>query len=802
MKLVQFCFFLIGFVILTHGQTITILDEISGAPLESVSIIDLSRTRLILTDQNGQADISSLNLSNEIQISLIGYQSQTFSYNVLKGNGFNVKLVQNILSFDQVVVSASRWDQSNRNIPAKIVTIKPSDITFNNPQTAADLLGNTGKVFIQKSQQGGGSPMIRGFATNRLIYAVDGVRMNTAIFRAGNIQNVISLDGFAIESAEVMFGPGSVLYGSDAIGGVMSFQTLTPKLSITDGKSNISGKAIVRYSSANEERTGHFDINFGGKKWASVTSISYNDFGDLRMGKNGPDDYLKPFIVERVGNEDVFRTNPDSLVQSPSAYTQYNLTQKIRFKPNENWDIQYGLHISETSEYARYDRHLRLRNGKPRYAEWNYGPQTWSMNQLKVTNFGSNTWYDQASLNIAFQTFGESRIDRDFNEVNRQIQTEAVDAWSANVDFIKSLSEKQKLFYGVEFVTNEVKSTGSFQNITTGVTSNGPARYPKATWSSFGVYTNYQRILSEKVSLQAGARYNQFALDATYDLTFFPLPFSTSKINNGAFTGSLGAVFRPTTSWSIFANLSTGFRAPNVDDTGKVFDSAPGTVTVPNSDVKAEYAYNAEVGFVKVMGDRLKVDITAYYTLLQNALVRRTFTLNGQDSIDYKDELSQVLSVQNAANASVYGLQAGINIKILAGFSLSSDYNVQIGEEELDNGQTSPSRHAAPSFGSTRLIYQKGKWHCEINSQYTASKSFEQLPDEEQGKTELYAKDGNGKPFAPSWQIFNIRGQYQCTQKLSLTLAIENISDQRYRPYSSGLAGSGRNFVVSGLFKF
>jgi hemoglobin/transferrin/lactoferrin receptor protein len=793
------CIFL--FVFDLTGQRLTVLDKTSRVPLESVSIIDGSKPRVILTDKNGQADISIFEKANEIQISLIGYQLLIISFDDLKKMNFYVEISQNILSIDQVVVSASRWDQPNRNIPSKIVAIKPSDITFNNPQTAADLLGNTGKVFIQKSQQGGGSPMIRGFATNRLVYAVDGVRMNTAIFRSGNIQNVISLDGFAIESAEVMFGPGSVLYGSDAIGGVMSFQTLTPKLSTSDSKTNISGKAIARYSSANEEQTGHFDINFGGKKWASVTSISYNDFGDLRMGKNGPADYLKPFIVERIGNEDVFLPNPDSHVQSPSAYTQYNLTQKIRFKPNENWDIQYGLHISETSEYARYDRHLRLRNGKPRYAEWNYGPQTWNMNQLKVTNFKINTWYDQASLNIAYQTFGESRIDRDFNEVNRQVQTEAVNAWSANVDFIKSLSEKQKLFYGIEFVSNDVKSTGNFQNATTGEYSNGPARYPKATWSSYGVYANYQSILSEKVSLQAGARYNQFTLDATYDLTFFPLPFSTSKSNNGALTGSLGAVYRPTSTWSVFTNLSTGFRAPNVDDTGKVFDSAPGSVTVPNPNLKAEYAYNAEVGIIKIIGDRLKIDFTTYYTLLQNALVRRAFTLNGQDSIDYKDELSEVLAVQNAAKANVY-VQAGIDIKIMSGLSLSSDYNVQIGVEELDNGETSPSRHAAPSFGTTRLVYKKGKWHGEFNSQYTASKSFDQLPDEEQEKTELYAKDSNGKPYAPSWQIFNIKGQYQFTRTLSLTIAIENISNQRYRPYSSGLAGAGRNFIVSGLFKF
>ncbi len=785
-----------------NAQIVTITDGNTGKTLEDVSIGEMSSARMLSTDKNGQVDITIFNKPMEIQVSLIGYQSQKFSFDILKAAGFMVVLIPDILSFDQVVVSASRWKQSSRNMPSKIITIKPEEITFNNPQTAADLLGNTGNVFIQKSQQGGGSPMIRGFSTNRLIYTVDGVRMNTAIFRSGNLQNVISLDGFAVESAEVLFGPGSVLYGSDAIGGVMSFQTLTPKLSTTDGKTNISGKAIARYSTANSEKTGHFDFNIGGKKWASVTSVSYNDFGDLKMGKNGPDDYLKPFIVERQGNEDIFKVNPDPLLQSPSGYNQYNITQKIRFKPSENWDIQYGLHISETSEYARYDRHLRLRKDKPRYAEWNYGPQTWSMNQLKVSHLSSTKIYDQATLNIAYQKFGESRIDRDLNELKRQIQSEAVSAWSANVDFIKSLSDKQKLFYGLELVTNDVNSTGSYQNSITGENSNGPSRYPKSTWSSYGVYANYQHTLSDLWSLQAGARYNQFAIDAKYDTTFFPFPFTTSNNTSGALTGSLGVVFQPNTAWSIFANLSTGFRAPNVDDIGKVFDSSAGTVTVPNPGVKAEYAYNAEIGIVKVFGNRVKIDITGYYTLLNNALVKRAFKLNGQDSIIYKDELSQVQAIQNAAEARIYGMQAGIDIKLLAGFSLSSNYNVQIGEEELDNGDTSPSRHAAPAFGMTRLSYKLGKWHAELNTQYTAGKTFDQLPDEEKSKTELYAKDSNGKPYAPSYQIINIRGQYQFTSKLSLTLAVENISDQRYRPYSSGLAGAGRNFVISGMYKF
>ena len=120
-------------------------------------------------------------------------------------------------------------------------------------------LGSSGEVFIQKSQMGGGSPMIRGFSTNRILIVVDGVRMNNAIYRSGNLQNVISIDASTIENTEVIFGPGSVIYGSDAVGGVMSFNTILPRLSSVD-EWEYSGNIMSRLSSANKEKTGHFDF--------------------------------------------------------------------------------------------------------------------------------------------------------------------------------------------------------------------------------------------------------------------------------------------------------------------------------------------------------------------------------------------------------------------------------------------------------------------------------------------------------------------------------------------------------------
>src|SRR5690606_14493688 len=145
--------------------------------------------------------------------------------------GINADTTDRIATLEQVVVSASRWEEDKREVSSRIVTLSQREISLYQPQTAADLLGNSGEVFIQKSQQGGGSPMIRGFATNRLLYSVDGVRMNSAIFRSGNLQNVINLDPFAVDRLEILFGPGSVMYGSDALGGVMHFSTLRPRLS-------------------------------------------------------------------------------------------------------------------------------------------------------------------------------------------------------------------------------------------------------------------------------------------------------------------------------------------------------------------------------------------------------------------------------------------------------------------------------------------------------------------------------------------------------------------------------------------
>lgn len=796
MKKTLIIWLVLGFMGFSYGQTLTIKDQQTGQPVELVTLNSANFKIFATTNARGQADISSFKTAEKIEIRSLGYKTIVTNYNELQAQSFEISIQPSDLNLDEVVISATKWRQSSRDIPSKIISITPQDVELLNPQTAADLLGVSGKVFVQKSQQGGGSPMIRGFSTHRLLYSVDGVRMNTAIFRAGNVQNVLNLDPFVIESTEVLFGPGSVIYGSDAIGGVMSFHTLTPQFSLTD-QPFITGKANVRYSSANKEKTGHFDVNVGFKKWSFVTSISSWDFDHLRQGSHGPKDYIRDYHVQRQDSLDVIITQEDKLLQIPSAYSQINMMQKFRFKPSQNWDLQYGFHYSETSPYGRYDRHQRTKNGTARYAEWDYGPQIWMMNNLGVGYSGSNAVFDRMNLRLAHQWFEESRIDRALNKNIRRTNAEEVSAYSFNVDFIKATSAKNTFFYGVEYILNDVKSSGEETDIATGKSKEGPSRYPMSTWQSLAAYVTDEFKVTDQFTLSAGARYNYILIDSEFDTTFYPFPFTEAKLGHGALTGSVGGVYRPADSWVLSTNFGTAFRAPNVDDIGKVFDSAPGQVVVPNPDLKPEYAYNVDFGIAKLIDDVIKIDATAYYTHLKNSMLRRDYKLNGQDSIMYQGEMSKVQAIQNSAMAKVYGVQFGLEVKLPQGFGFSTDFNFQKGEEELENGETSPLRHAAPFFGISRLNYKAEKLSLELDFVFNGKRDFDDMPDGEKSKKEIYALDENGNIYSPAWYTLNLKGLYKINDTLSISAGIENMTDQRYRPYSSGISGAGRNFIMA-----
>ena len=680
-----------------------------------------------------------------------------------------------------------------------MISIDAEKIQFANPQTSADLLESTGNIYMQKSQLGGGSPMIRGFSTNRLLITVDGVRMNNAIFRGGNLQNVISVDPFTIQNTEVTLGAGSVVYGSDAIGGVMSFYTKKPQPSYSDSlylKVNVAG----RYSTANNEKTGHLGLNFGLKKWAFLTSLSYTDFDDLRMGSHGPIEYLRPEFVETINGEDFIVTNEEPLVQKPTGYHQVNLMQKVRYEHSENYSFDLGVYYTTTSDYSRYDRLIRYRGDNLRSAEWYYGPQRWFMTNLQVTKLSSSSnLYDKIHAAAAYQNFQESRIDRDFQSEERNIGEENVDALSFNLDLEKELNPKTELFYGLEYVYNKIKSNGERFNIETNASMDAVSRYPNGSdWQSMAAYTSLKYKPNPKFIFQTGLRYNHIIANAdfTENNAYLNLPFNDAKIDAGAFTGTAGISWMPNDIMTWKLNASSAFRAPNMDDIGKVFDSEPGSAVVPNNNLKPEYAYGGELGLNLNFHKTFILDVATYYTYLDDALVRRDYAINGQSEIEYNGEISNVQAIQNASKAWIYGFEVGAQVNFSKQLKLTTQYNVIGGSEEEDDIEV-PVRHAAPNFGNTHLVWQNETLQVDAFAVYNNELSFNQLAPSEVEKDYIYALDANGNPYAPSWYTLNLRTKYKITDDATVVVSLENITDQRYKTYSSGIASAGRNFILS-----
>jgi hemoglobin/transferrin/lactoferrin receptor protein len=709
------------------------------------------------------------------------------------------------VNLTEVVISANKWEANIKEVPNQIEVIQSRDIVFENPATTADMLSSGGLVYVQKSQLGGGSPMIRGFAANRILFVVDGVRMNNAIYRSGNLQNILQADVNSIESTEVIFGPGTNIYGSDALGGVIDVHTLKPKFGI-DEKWDVSGHGFARLASAAFEKTLHADINFGNNKWALLTSISYTDFDDLIMGSRFNEYATRPEYVDRINGIDSVVPNDNINKQRFSGYSQLNFIAKIRQQFSKDVDWTLSFYISQTGDVPRYDRLLQYTdktqpNDTLKYAQWYYRPQQWLMNSLEM-NFNKKTKiYDQSSYTLAYQHVREGRNDRNFRDDWLRQRNERVNIFSMNADYDKSLRWENFFFYGLEVVYNEVTSTGIEENISNGETEPVSTRYPDGgnDYLQAGAYFSYKKNYTETpLSLQAGLRYSYTGLNSRFeDTTFYHFPYSSINVQNHAITGSAGLTYRPGT-WQLRFNLSSGFRAPNLDDVAKVFDSEPGNVVVPNENLKPEYLYNADLGIVKNFNEVAKLQLSTFFSYLVDAMVRRDYTMNGYDSIWYDGEMSKVQSVINTGSATIYGATLLFDWSIFQNLGFRTVLTFIKGTD--DEGYA--LRHAPPLYGSTSLTYELNRFKTSIIAAYNGEISYENMAPSERNKAYFYASDSNGNPYSPGWWRLDFKGSYAFTQAFLVTFGVENILDYRYRPYSSGITAPGRNFYAALRFSF
>ena len=782
-----------------HAQTVTIRDLSTLQPIREVIITNPVTRMQTMTNILGKADIGSIGKADALSFTRQGYLDITISYDALREMNFEMTLDPSSSSLDEVIISTSRFEDEAVHLHQQVQTISAKELAFMNQPTLADIMQQSGNVLVQKSQQGGGSPVIRGFEANKVLMVVDGVRMNNAIYRGGHLQNIISVDNTILDRVETVFGPASVVYGSDALGGVMHFHTKNPNLSFEDGKAYTRGSAMLRMSTANEEKTGHAEFNIGLKKVGFLTAISYSDFGDLRQGNVrspfNPNFGMRPYYVDNSLGIDSVVKNPNPNVQAQSGYNQVDVFEKILYQQNRKISHTLNFQYSTSSDVPRYDRLTDLNSdGTLRNAEWYYGPQDRMLVSYALGLKPDSGMFDSGRIIAGYQAIEESRHQRRTGSVGLQHRTENVMVLNLNADFEKKL-KGNKVGYGVEITYNDVTSTAKLENIETGALSPLDTRYPDggSTMNSQALYiTDQLELVSEHLFLNAGLRFTNYSLDANFiDTTFFVFPFDEASQQASNVSGSVGLVLLPGRDWKISLSGATGFRAPNVDDLAKVFDPGPGQLVVPNPDLKPETTLNGELGIAKKINKKVKVEGVGYYTILQDAIATLPFTYEGSSTIEYNGDTLQVNANQNVNSGYLYGFSFNLSADVTRGFAITQSLNYTFGRYETNNIKV-PLDHIPPVFGKTGFNVNLKKFRTEFFVMYNGWKKLGEYSPSGEDNLNYATAEG-----MPAWITLNLRSAYQFNRYLQLQLGLENILDQNYRVFASGISAPGRNFSTT-----
>lgn len=704
-------------------------------------------------------------------------------------------------TLQEVVVFANKFPTPSKNIVQTIGLITDKNLMHQQANTA-DMLTASGQVFVQKSQLGGGSPVIRGFEASRVLLMVDGVRMNSAIFRAGHLQNIITVDNMILDRVEILYGPSSTMYGSDALGGVVNMFTKNPTLN-PSSQWKTNGNVVYRYANGQNENRTHVDVNIANNKWAYLTSFTNSSFGDLRQGNNRSSAYpnfgKRLFYVSNENGVDVLNSNTNSVnIQKTTGYTQTDLLQKVLFKPNDNTEHVLNIQLSNSSDINRYDRLTETAsNGTPTYAEWYYGPQLRNMVGYKLSTTNLSGYFQEMTINANYQHLEESRMSRKFKSSNKDFRLEKVDIVGVNADFLHK-DKNGEVHFGVESYYDIVNSTAYRNNISTQVKSAITTRYSDGPTNMAyqALYVQHTKNLNSNWVLNDGLRFNLVQLNAQFKDTFLMhFPFTEAKQSNAAITGNIGLAYNADNGYRVAFGLSSGFRAPNIDDLTKVFDTKTGYVVVPNKDLKPEYTYNAEINISKNTA-AYSWGTSVFYTWFKNALVADKFTWNGQSQIVYQGMLSNVYATQNKAKANVYGFNVNGRLRVMNNTDLSASYTYTKGTYN-DGLKDMPLDHIPPSYGRIGLKHGTAKLNAELFSVFNGWKHIADynLNGED---NEIYAtKDG-----MPSWVTLNFSSNYAPAKNLSVGFQIENITDLNYRYFASGISAVGRNYILSCKYSF
>jgi hemoglobin/transferrin/lactoferrin receptor protein len=673
-----------------------------------------------------------------------------------------------------VVVTASRAAQDVQSTPATVYAFpREEDPTLATRRTLPDLLAGTPSVMLQKTAYGQGSPFLRGFTGFRTLCLIDGIRLNNSVFRDGPNQYWNTVDPLALSGSELVMGPASVLYGSDAIGGTLNALPLAPP----DWTGAPVWSPEVYYRGATAERSTVGRVQVGGRPDPHVGFVggySYKEFGDLiggdtvgRQHHTGYDEQDWDALLNLYFNPDNTLTLAHQTVTQDDAWRTHKTIYGL------NWQA--------------------LSNGTDRVHSFD---QQRDLTYAKFRSDNLDGWVDRMEWTLSQQLQQEDQYTVKNNR-SQERQGFDVNTWGAAVQFASD-TRSGDWVYGAEYYHDGVDSYKRAYNTTGALTSvdiQGPVA-DDATYETLGAYVqDTVHLCHGWLDVTPGVRYTYTRVDA--DRVKDPVTKTRIALEDDweATVGSLRLLAPLTRAREqvVFAGIGQGFRAPNLSDLTRYDTARSREFEVPAPDLDPEKFLSSEVGF-KTRSGPLSGQIAYYYTWIEDMIIR---TPTG-NTISGNKEVSK----SNGAEGYVQG------VELSAAYEFTRQWSARVSGSWMDGrcdayrtNTTTVTRDVVtrlmPLTAELAVRWQTrdGRYWCELAANLAEKADELSIADIE---------DNQRIPTGgtPGYAVYHLRTGTQLTPYLRLTLALENLANEDYRIHGSGVNEPGRNLVFSALAKF
>lgn len=639
---------------------------------------------------------------------------------------------------DNVVVSASRFKQSVFSAPEAISSLNYQQIELTNPMNMASSLFGVNGVWMQQTNNGGGSPIVRGLTGNQTLIMIDGIRLNNSTFRYGPNQYLNTININSTQRIEVMRGSGSVQYGSDALGGTVQIISKSPTLNSTGNAYNLGVNA--KYLSDNMERSGGLDLKYSGKSNAVLGLISYKNFGDLVAGGD-------------VGK------------QIPSSYNELAGTIKSLHKISDTYLLTLFYDYLKQSDVNRYDQ-VTQRG----YEYYKFDPQIRQLAYIK-NNFTTNSsFFNNMVLTLSWQKSDETRKKK--NSSIQTTESDIVNVFGTSFETNSKFTSSWNANSGVELYYDYVKSSKEKLDLINDSLTTMRGLYADGSTSlNFSVYSLHN-INFNRFDLNFGLRYNLTSIDIK------DKQFGDVAISPTALTGHISLQYYLTKKFQIIGRVNSAFRTPNINDLSS-FGSFDYGIEVPNDNLSPEQSLNFEIG-LKTKLESLIGSLFIYRNNLSNLIDRIRSTYNGSPTYQGENVYTKV----NVGKAYIRGIEGDITYYLSQMFSIYSSLNYTYGQ---NTSKDEPMRRIPPLNGNVTLSYYKRA--LKLSLEFLFASKQDRLSS---GDIDDHRIPEGG---TPGWQVLNLYSSYRVNAFL-ISVGLLNILDETYRVHGSGIDGIGRSIFI------